>query len=98
RVPPRFFLSPRAARGILRRAEKRGRELPHRLHQALESLATRQDEGEKTTSTSPSSMPVTTQTEPLSKRSNRAESREAQTELAAHPSLLPLFANPTGTT
>jgi site-specific DNA-cytosine methylase len=39
RVPPRFFLSPRAARGILRRAEKRGRKLPPRLQAALEGLA-----------------------------------------------------------
>src|SRR5262249_40226389 len=30
-VPSRFFLSPRAAKGILRRAEKRGRMLPTRL-------------------------------------------------------------------
>ena len=51
-VPQRFFLSPRAAQGILRRARKRGRELPPRLQAALESLATRPDEGGKMTSTS----------------------------------------------
>jgi hypothetical protein len=28
-VPRRYFLSPKACRGILRRAEKRGKELPH---------------------------------------------------------------------
>lgn len=39
-VPPRFFLSARAAAGILRRAAKRGRTLPSRLQQALEALAT----------------------------------------------------------
>jgi len=39
-VPSRYFLSPRAARGILRRAERRGKELPTPLRQALEALAT----------------------------------------------------------
>ena len=53
-VPQRFFLSPRAAQGILRRAKKRGRELPPRLQAALESLAMRQDEGGRMTSTSQS--------------------------------------------
>ena len=38
-VPDRFFLSPRAAAGILRRAEKRGRELPAALQTALSQLA-----------------------------------------------------------
>lgn len=38
-VPARFFLSPRAAAGILRRAEKRGRELPAALRQALRELS-----------------------------------------------------------
>lgn len=38
-VPPRFFLTPRAATGILRRAEKRKRILPYRLQQALQSLS-----------------------------------------------------------
>jgi hypothetical protein len=51
-VPRRFFLSPRAAAGILRRAEKRGRTLPSRLQAALESLATRQGDGTKMTITS----------------------------------------------
>ncbi len=39
RAPQRFFLSPRAAAGILRRAEKRGRTLPNRLLDALEKVA-----------------------------------------------------------
>ena len=34
-VPQRYFLSPRACAGILRRAEKRGKELPRHLRQAL---------------------------------------------------------------
>lgn len=38
-VHPRFFLSPKAAAGILRRAEKRGRELPPALAKALRELA-----------------------------------------------------------
>jgi hypothetical protein len=38
-VHPRFFLSPRAAAGILRRAEARGRELPESLRLSLRSLA-----------------------------------------------------------
>ncbi len=36
---PRFYLSPRAASGILRRAEKRGRALPALLYQALAAVA-----------------------------------------------------------
>jgi hypothetical protein len=38
-VPSRYFLSPRAAAGILRRAEKRGRELPSHLLSALRAVA-----------------------------------------------------------
>lgn len=38
-VSPRYFLSPRAATGILRRAKKRGRELPPALQAALTELA-----------------------------------------------------------
>lgn len=38
-VPERFYLSQKAAAGILRRAEKRGRELPKHLHKALTELA-----------------------------------------------------------
>ena len=47
-VPRKYFLSPRAAAGILRRAEKRGKKLPPLLRQALQALATRLEEGEKT--------------------------------------------------
>jgi hypothetical protein len=35
----KYFLSAKAAQGILRRAAKRGRALPPALHTALESLA-----------------------------------------------------------
>lgn len=38
-IPPRYYLSPDACRGILRRAESRGRELPEVLRQALEEQA-----------------------------------------------------------
>ena len=39
-VPPRFYLSPKACAGILRRAEKRGKELPPMLLQALQQVIT----------------------------------------------------------
>ncbi len=38
-VPARYSLSARAAQGILRRAEKRGRELPNHLRTALMAVA-----------------------------------------------------------
>jgi hypothetical protein len=38
-VPQRFFLSPTACKGILRRAEKRGKELPQALVVALRAVA-----------------------------------------------------------
>ena len=40
-VAPKFFLSPKAAAGILRRAQARGRILPGHLAAALESVAGR---------------------------------------------------------
>ena len=38
-VPQRFFLSDTACRGILRRADKRGKELPLALQAALQQVA-----------------------------------------------------------
>ena len=38
-IPPRYYLSPDACRGILRRAASRGRELPAALQRALEDQA-----------------------------------------------------------
>jgi hypothetical protein len=38
-VPQRFYLSAKACAGILRRAEKRGKELPRHLKAALEEAA-----------------------------------------------------------
>lgn len=50
-VPPKYFLSPTACRGILRRAAKRGRELPPQLQAALQQVAesTSPDDGGRTT-------------------------------------------------
>jgi len=54
-VPPEYFLSPTACRGILRRAGNRGRELPHVLHEALKAVAGEDMPAEdgKTITTSP---------------------------------------------
>jgi hypothetical protein len=38
-IPPKYYLSPKACQGILRRAEKRGKALPPMLEQALRSRA-----------------------------------------------------------
>jgi hypothetical protein len=38
-VPQRFYLSAKACSGILRRAERRGKELPQMLRAALEAVA-----------------------------------------------------------
>jgi hypothetical protein len=38
-VPQRFFLSATACKGILRRADKRGKKLPERLQEALLAVA-----------------------------------------------------------
>jgi len=43
-VPPKYYLSPKAARGVLRRSEKRGRALPPALSAALLAVS----EGETT--------------------------------------------------
>lgn len=40
-VPGRFYLSPKACAGILRRAEKRGKVLPEALRMALEAAVSR---------------------------------------------------------
>src|SRR6056297_2667220 len=38
-VPRRFYLTPKACAGILRRAERRGKQLPMMLHRALAQVA-----------------------------------------------------------
>jgi hypothetical protein len=62
-IPQRYFLSARACAGILRRAEKRGKELPPALRTALiaGARAATLDGDAKTTSTSspPPSPPAT---------------------------------------
>ena len=61
-VPRRFYLSARACRGILRRAEKRGKALPTALRTALEGVAA-QATAPTATTTSAESTPSTTRTE-----------------------------------
>ena len=79
RVPRRFFLSPRAAAGILRRAEKRGRILPSHLQAALESLATRPAEGAKTISTSRRRSAPNTPKKPTGETEAKTSSRRSIT-------------------
>ena len=42
-VPQRYYLTPKACAGILRRAEKRGNALPEELHHALTEMAKQQE-------------------------------------------------------
>lgn len=42
-----YFLTPRACAGILRRAAKRGKELPEHLRRALEAVAQRKGNAER---------------------------------------------------
>lgn len=42
-IPQRFFLSPKACSGILRRAEKRGCKLPQKFREAAERVASLTD-------------------------------------------------------
>ena len=51
-VPPKYWLSPKACRGILRRAERRGRELPEPLRLALQAAATTPEPTEQPAGTS----------------------------------------------
>jgi hypothetical protein len=43
-VPQRYYLSAKACRGILRRADNRGKTLPPKLLQALEARAAMADD------------------------------------------------------
>ncbi len=49
-VPLKYYLSPKACRGILRRAEKRGRSLPPSLRAALEQTVQRASAANPTSS------------------------------------------------
>jgi hypothetical protein len=42
-VEPKYYLSPRACKGILRRAEQRGRTLPPLLKEALLSVIAKEE-------------------------------------------------------
>lgn len=53
-LPQRFFLSPKACEGIIRRAAKRGKELPEQLARALQAAA-----ASERTSTSPADSSAT---------------------------------------
>ena len=46
-VAPKYFLSKKACAGILRRAEKRGKELPTALRHALQQVTEARSEPEK---------------------------------------------------
>lgn len=50
-VPPRFYLTPRACRGVIRRAKKRKRTLLPRLHQALAFVGSLREDEWKTITT-----------------------------------------------
>ena len=54
-VPSRFFLSPKAAAGILRRAEKRGKPVPAPLERALRELSGEETGVTNSTGTEPTS-------------------------------------------
>lgn len=60
-VHPRFYLSPKAATGILRRAEKRGRRLPEELRTALQAHLADATEAMNWTATEPISSPARSQ-------------------------------------
>ena len=55
-VPARFYLSPRAAAGILRRAERRGKRLPEALETALRALSRQAKSDSETEATKTSSL------------------------------------------
>ena len=55
-VPERFYLSQKAAAGILRRAEKRGKELPRPLESALRALSEPETGATNLTVTEPTSV------------------------------------------
>jgi hypothetical protein len=46
-VPQRFFLSATACKGILRRADKRGKQLPEQLQEALLAVAQEESQTEQ---------------------------------------------------
>jgi hypothetical protein len=76
-VPPRFYLSQKAAAGILRRAERRGRELPPHLDSALRTLSMGNKEGRTTT------QPKQTTSSPPPSPPSGGREAEGQQEMSA---------------
>jgi hypothetical protein len=56
-APEKYYLSAKACEGILRRAERRGKELPPMLREALEQMIERERALTATTETSPGTKP-----------------------------------------
>ena len=69
-LPAKYWLSPMACRGILRRAERRGKQLPQLLKHALEQMAS-QEATEPAEGTSKRSQPAITR----AARTTKAKSR-----------------------
>lgn len=98
-VPPRFFLSPKAAAGILRRAEKRGRELPQALAEALRELASQHRGGDKrTTRTSIAKAEEPTTTWPKPDTSSQEPSAATPDPAAPTPASSPIPSEPRDST
>lgn len=108
-VPPRFFLSPKAAAGILRRAADRKRELPYLLKEALFKLSTQSPEAstatrpKQDTSSQEQSDPINDQEattpeeslqEPSPGDTERAPTQTQMTPSSPQMSLLPLPEDP----
>lgn len=94
-VPPRFYLSPKAAAGIIRRAEKRGRALPDELDQSLRTLST-SGEAEQTTTTHKPTISSLSQSRPNGEKDQAdPHSTDKETEPSSLGRLAPaLIRNP----
>ena len=92
-VPQRFFLSPKAAAGILRRAEKRGRALPQRLREALDALARGAPMMEPISSREQSHNPATsiTMKTPIQSSSNKTRNARRQNSQVSDHMELPIM-------
>lgn len=104
-VPRRFFLSSRAAAGILRRAAKRGRTLPTHLQQALEALATgtgtdgtqttsQKDSSETEMGTADSGMSAESSSKPSPRNGRKAQAGQREMNITTPSSQIP-SENPT---
>ncbi len=82
-VAPKYSLSPKACAGVLRRAAKRGRELPPLLLAALQTVASTLPADDKKTTPTSSSQPTANSeagTRPTKKRKSPARSAPAAGE------------------